>query len=447
MAKTVKAKWFTADISCEVGALLAGYGPNDVSTSKLDNLEANGLCVDDGTNKVLVVALDLLGINEEAIKPIRARLAGELGVPEANVMLTCTHTHSGPCTRWTIKRDAVATKKMPADPEYLARLGDILAAETAKLRDTEGWRECLLGYYSEYVDENRNRRYTTADNCTAAAEYRRKLLDINTGIADKEFGTIALLEPGTMNPLYVVGNYAAHAIACHAPGKAGYRITADYPGYFRRYIREELGAGAMFVNGAAGDLVPKGNELGVDGARQTGVALARAAIGSVIDIQRNSTRFVIDEPHVGGLIRTMETPLISRWKKLLGRDSVTLEVQCIHFGDVAFVGMPGETVCELGLEIKWHSPFRRTFIAYLATDYCGYISPTSHVASGGYEPQDQRFVSRDTLRLVETARDALYELREKAFPEDYRDEDVYPDNLNLPLFNLPGGLKVSKWQN
>ena len=56
-------------------------------------------------------------------------------------------------------------------------------------------------------------------------------------------------------------------------------------------------------------------------------------------------------------------------------------------------------------------------------------------------------VSRDTLRLVETARDALYELRKKAFPDDYRDEDVYPDNLNLPLFNLPGGLKVSKWQN
>jgi hypothetical protein len=447
MENTVRAKWFTADISCKVGALLAGYGPNDVSTSKLDSLEANGLCIDDGERRVLLIALDLLGINEEFLKPIRSRLAGILGVPDANVMLSCTHTHSGPCTRWTIKRDSLSVKKMPADSVYLEFLGNALAAEVETLNKEDGWRECLVGYYSEQVDENRNRRYTTADNCTAAAEYRRMLLDINKAIADKEFGTVALLDPVTKDPLYVLGNYAAHPLACHAPGKAGYRITADYPGFFRRYIRDELGAGAMFVNGAAGDLVPKGNELGVDGARQTGVALARAAISAVIDIQRNVSRFVITEPKVGALIRTMETPLISRWKKLLGRDSVTLEVQCVNLGDVAFVGVPGEMVNELGLEIKWHSPFRRTFIAYLATDYCGYISPASHLASGGYEPQDQRFVSRDSLRLVETARDALFDLREQAFPADYTDEDVYPDNCSLPLYNLPGGLKLSKWQD
>ena len=107
---------------------------------------------------------------------------------------------------------------------------------------------------------------------------------------------------------------------------------------------------------------------------------------------------------------------------------------------MAFVGVPGELVNELGLEIKWHSPYRRTFIAYCSTDYFGYIATENQVAAGGYEPQLQRFASRDTLRLVETARDALFDLRARLFPEDNAGEDPYPDNLSLPLLNLPGGI-------
>ena len=123
-----------------------------------------------------------------------------------------------------------------------------------------------------------------------------------------------------------------------------------------------------------------------------------------------------------------------------------MELQLMSIGDIAFVGVPGEIVNELGLEIKWHSPFKRTFIAYCATDYFGYMSTANQVAAGGYEPQDQRYASRDTLKLVMTARDGLFDLRESIFPEDGAGDDPYPDNLAMPLVNLPGGIKESKWQ-
>ena len=131
---------------------------------------------------------------------------------------------------------------------------------------------------------------------------------------------------------------------------------------------------------------------------------------------------------------------------MFGRDTEKMELQVLSIGDVAFVGVPGELVNELGLEIKWHSPFKRTFIAYCATDYFGYISTLNQVAAGGYEPQSQHFASRDTLRLVATVQDALLDLRAKMFPEDCAGDDPYPDNLALPLVNLPGGVKASKWQ-
>jgi len=54
------------------------------------------------------------------------------------------------------------------------------------------------------------------------------------------------------------------------------------------------------------------------------------------------------------------------------------------------------------------------------------------------------FPSRDTLRLVALAADALSETRAAAFPEDSPGDEPYPDCLRLPLVNLPGGIKLSK---
>ena len=55
---TVKAAWFVKDISCKVGTPLAGYGPNDISVAKLDNLQLHGLALDDGSAKALMMSFD-----------------------------------------------------------------------------------------------------------------------------------------------------------------------------------------------------------------------------------------------------------------------------------------------------------------------------------------------------------------------------------------------------
>ena len=207
-----------------------------------------------------------------------------------------------------------------------------------------------------------------------------------------------------------------------------------------------IGMKPRSLSGACGDLVPKDDELGVNAARKVGENLAMASVAGIIDMQRNAGRFVMERPRLGAKIVTMESRLRAPYRKMFGRDTEKMELQVLSIGDVAFVGVPGELVNELGLEIKWHSPFKRTFIAYCATDYFGYISTLNQVAAGGYEPQSQHFASRDTLRLVATVQDALLDLRAKMFPEDCAGDDPYPDNLALPLVNLPGGVKASKWQ-
>ena len=176
---------------------------------------------------------------------------------------------------------------------------------------------------------------------------------------------------------------------------------------------------------------------------------AHAQIDAIIDAGRNTERFTIAEPKLGHSIRPFVYPLRS---DLRGRiqpeydnsDDMHLELQCISIGDCAFAGMPGELLAEPGLEIKWNSPFRRTWVASLSTGFCGYMSPANFMVAGGYEPLKQSFRSRGTLKLVNETVDQLFELRQRMFPQDFAGADPYPDNLTQPIMNIPEGVKYRK---
>ena len=427
----MKIAWFKNIISPEIGAYLAGYSLVDKSVAKRDDLYMTGLCVDDGKSKVLLISFDLLGLDEWFIRKIRSACAEILGVETCAVMLSCTHTHSGPETRTLAK----APQQLYRD--YLNRLEETIIREVKNLKD---FRECSVYYYSSKCDENRNRRYVTADHCAIFTPYRREVVPVAQEFADKELGQLCFIDSETRLPIYVIGNYAAHPLAGHAPGFGGKKISADYPGAFREYVTAETGAECMFISGAAGDLVPREDELGSGAARQMGVNLAKAAIGGLIDSTRNPGRFGMPDAKVGFLSKIVKVPFR---KNKIGRLPVfyddkpvlDMELQLISIGDVCFVGVPGELCCELGQEIKWHSPFRKAFIAYQATGHLGYIGSVNMMISGGYEGNSQCFDSRCGLALVNASVDGMFELRESLFENDA--DDSYPNCLAGPLVNIP----------
>jgi hypothetical protein len=66
-------------------------------------------------------------------------------------------------------------------------------------------------------------------------------------------------------------------------------------------------------------------------------------------------------------------------------DTLTVTLQAIRIGEYAIVGIPFETLVEIGLEIKDRSPFTRTMVIGLANGRHGYLpSPEQH-RLGGYE--------------------------------------------------------------
>ena len=232
---TIRAKWFEADITPEIGAKLAGYDTNDVSVAKHDSLLASGLCLDDGSNRVLIVSLDLLGMDYSSILEMRRMLSPIVGAKEEGIMVSCTHTHEGPHTR-KLDADAAAGRAAKSvDGEYMPLLFQRVEAAARDMASRE-WGEYKAGYHSSQCHENRNRRYTTADNHASFNAHRPILHKLTTGVVDSEVGTVVLLDKWS-KPRYVVGNWTAHPLTAHAPGLGGLRISSDFPGFYRRFRR------------------------------------------------------------------------------------------------------------------------------------------------------------------------------------------------------------------
>jgi len=57
-----------------------------------------GLYVEDGNERLLWIHADLIGVEREFVLDVRRLLEKELGLGPAHVMISATHTHSGPAT-------------------------------------------------------------------------------------------------------------------------------------------------------------------------------------------------------------------------------------------------------------------------------------------------------------------------------------------------------------
>ena len=425
----MKIAFVSKKISPEIGGRLAGYGPDDFSVAKRDDLYLTALALNDGSKTCLMLGYDLLGIDAKYIQIIRRKCAEVIGGEEMQVMVSCTHTHCGPHTR------TLPSCADRLETGYLETLIDITVGAANELVNGE-WFDTEVYFYSLNCDENVNRRHVGGDNRCTFLPHRPFLEPLCDGVRDRELGGLVFCDRATGEIRYIIGNYAAHPLAGHTPGTGGHRISADYPGAFRDYLKAEIGCESMFLSGAAGDMVPKGHETGSAAIDEIGVKLAQAAIRGTISAMRAPDSYKLEcetlqfgAAHATGRIRRCLEKLPPDYR---GQSEIEMEVQLLSVGDVCLVGMPGEAVAELGLEIKWHSPFRKTFILYCSTAYLDYLCHGNALTQGGYEAHNQFFDSRAGLALVNAAVDGCHILYERTYP----DRSQWPENNYLPLVSF-----------
>ena len=90
---------------------------------------------------------------------------------------------------------------------------------------------------------------------------------------------------------------------------------------------------------------------------------------------------------------------------------VDLNIVCVGFGDVAFVGLPGEPFTCIGVKIKEASPFKMTIPCCNANGSAGYFPTDDALTSSGYESASSPFLPGIADNVTETAIRTLNEVK------------------------------------
>src|SRR6478735_2105301 len=85
------------NITPAVGARLVGFAARAKGSTFIhDDLYATAIVLDDGDRQIALLSCDIISIHPDLIRQTRVLVNEATGIPEANVMICCTHTHSGP---------------------------------------------------------------------------------------------------------------------------------------------------------------------------------------------------------------------------------------------------------------------------------------------------------------------------------------------------------------
>src|SRR5215472_1662710 len=83
-------------ISPPPGTPMAGYYSTRLSTGVHDDLHAKAIVIASGGQRVALVACDLVGIPPAVIEEAREMIHAATGIPGSNIMISATHSHTGP---------------------------------------------------------------------------------------------------------------------------------------------------------------------------------------------------------------------------------------------------------------------------------------------------------------------------------------------------------------
>jgi neutral ceramidase len=176
-------------------------------------------------------------------------------------------------------------------------------------------------------------------------------------------------------------NFACHPVSIypHLP----YSISADFPAYTAQVVEQMEGGTCLFVLGTAGDIVPIergevprqriGKALGGEALRRLQFAATSSDVTLAAD--KKSIEFPLKEAPESG--QTAEGD-----KR---QEHLTTEIQLLRIGNIYLLGLPGEILVELGLEIKKRAALENLFIVTLSNDTIGYVCHGQAYDEGGYE--------------------------------------------------------------
>ncbi len=156
-------------------------------------------------------------------------------------------------------------------------------------------------------------------------------------------------------------------------------ISPDYPGELCELLEDEhTGGVVMFLNGAAGNVNPRGVSAGAAAAQSHARELADCVSHAVRQLKP------IDAPSLHLHRRRFELPSRLPAGSDIGR-RVPAEIAAMSVGDVGLLFLSGEPFAETALAVRRESPFQSTFVVGCSEETIGYVPTDEAFREGGYE--------------------------------------------------------------
>jgi len=405
MTTLLRAGVSTADVTPETRVKMAGYAARREVSQGVDvPLLSKALILDSGSESLVISSTDICYLTVDHARSMRIAIARELDVPTRGVIVTTTHTHSGPVV----------------DDEYLRFLRRrVLRAIRRAQRSM--WT-ARLGAGSGTLDGfSKNRRRPD-------------------GPVDNTVQVIRVDDAGG-RPRAAVVNYSCHPTVL---GPDNLRISPDYPGHAMATIEEAASVTALFLNGACGDIDPFTSRgyTGVSGGggsfkdvKRMGRALAYESLSVLESVENFGSARLSSKVRSIELVRGERLSRMEKAKKTadvaaqniaklersgappeslerarrfasynramlrhwISREPdvrpasgrVRADVQVLQIGDSVLVGVPGELFVGVGLAIKREIAglgFKRAMVVTPANGDVGYIPSEEGRREWGYEP-------------------------------------------------------------
>ena len=419
------------------GAPMAGYYYNRAAEGVHDELWAKAIVIESGGARAALVACDLSQVSRAVVEKAKEQIQKETGLPSERVMISGTHTHTGPVLAGSQSRYNFQGEMREIAERYVAglpaRIAESVRLASAALRPARiaagAGREESLAF---------NRRFFMKDGSVGWNPGKRNPNIVRpAGPIDPEVGVV-YIESANAEPLATYVNYALHLDTV-----GGQMFSADYPYTLAATLGKVKGAGmlTMFTIGCAGNV----NHIDVSSAVPQKGHEEAARIGTVLaaEVLKTYTRLSLVEGAIKARSEILGLPLPEArpdelpWARgiaakfgepkaapfldqvkafkvidVIAREGKPLEaeVQVIAIGkQLAWVGLPGEIFVELGQAIKKASPFPRTIVVELANGNIGYVPNEKAYHEGNYEVVSARCAAGSGEMLAAAALSRLKE--------------------------------------
>lgn len=411
--------------------LAGGDASKRVSTVVLDFLYITCVALKQNDQTVLVYTMDIITADDEVVDPVKVAISGATGVPQENILMNATHTHSSVSIRsnWDGVQDYRNLFSNAAVSAATAAIADLADAEVYHGdAQTEG-----LAFVRHYE----------LDNGTFAGS---NFGDFSSGTvighaekADTLCQIVRFTRADEGKKDIIMMNFPAHATM---NGKTtDTMISADFPGTTRQYIEQNTDTLVAYYIAAAGNQVPttriKG-EAAAEGYKEYGQVLGQYVVDALPNLTKlestelklttktftggsnkekmellpkaaeviaagktygNTSAEAVSAARANGFSSYFEATAVQSRASLPA--TISMELKTMTIGNLGFIFAPYEMFGTSAMDLREKSPCDATFIVTCGEGAKGYLPDTRGFEIGCYESCVTQFERGTAEKLVD----------------------------------------------